>query len=376
MGGYRVDVLQTEEAVRSIHDDWTRLSQGLPFSSFEWMLAAWKHLEQQKNSLHVLVIRDSQERVLGIAPWALQPSHFLGNTLRFLGSGKACSDYLRILCGPPDTAAVVDATVRWMLQHQLGGQERGAGWSFLDFDGVRQDCEVMNHFLNGLQSQGITIHRDPQENSWRVSLADTWEDYLSSCSAKRRRFIKKTMQVQQTHQVQVQDACLSDANESFQRFEDLHQLRRRSLGQLGCFDTPGFRGFLKEMTQSWLPSERLVLRTLFLDGRAAASGWYVVDNGTFYVYQTGMNPEMSELNPGWLMILLNMQDAMSRGLQHFDFLRGNEEYKRRLAEPVPLCRIRGVANQRYCEAIDALRRKAVSLRQRLRKWQVTADSPA
>jgi CelD/BcsL family acetyltransferase involved in cellulose biosynthesis len=364
MNRLKIVTHSTYEDVVAIRDDWDRLSTGLPFSSWEWALASWRYLESD-SQLHVLSLRDEQGTIVAIVPWSVSRAAFLGKTLRFLGSGKSCSDYLQPLFAPEFADQVRDSICEYLLHHQQGTCPATEDvWSFLDFDGVKREDALMGQIVEQLRGRGITIHVEPQVNSWRCKLPKSWDQFLTNCTGSRRRFIRKVLKIQESNHVELSEANEANKGEFFQIFRNLHQTRRESLGERGCFSFSGFPDFLSSMTDTWLKSHKLVFRILKIDGVPAAASWNVVDNGTFYVYQTGMNSAMRSLTPGWLMVLLNMKFAVESGLTYFDFLRGDESYKQRLAEPIPLCRIRGVANQFYCEAIDAVRRRASLVKRR------------
>ena len=48
-----------------------------------------------------------------------------------------------------------------------------------------------------------------------------------------------------------------------------------------------------------------------------------------YVYQSGMEPDLLEHKPGYLINLMIVRQAIERGYRAYDFLRGDEAYKAR-----------------------------------------------
>jgi CelD/BcsL family acetyltransferase involved in cellulose biosynthesis len=74
----------------------------------------------------------------------------------------------------------------------------------------------------------------------------------------------------------------------------------------------------------------LRLSTLSLDGQAIAMVWLFEDGGAFYLYNSGYDPAFAPLAAGLLSKALAIREACALGKRHFDFLRGEEDYKRRL----------------------------------------------
>ena len=54
------------------------------------------------------------------------------------------------------------------------------------------------------------------------------------------------------------------------------------------------------------------------------------DGVTTYLYNSGYDPAYSHLAVGLISKAHAIRDSIERGLTRFDFLRGEEDYKRRL----------------------------------------------
>ncbi len=124
-------------------------------------------------------------------------------------------------------------------------------------------------------------------------------------------------------------------------FERLHIRRRESLGQPGCFASPRFAAFHREVAPRLLAEDQLRLQWLELKGTPAAAEYAFCNEHTVYCYQTGLEPQLSTESPGWLSFGASIQNAISQGYHTFDFLRGDEPYKATWkAEPRKLSTIR------------------------------------
>ena len=65
-------------------------------------------------------------------------------------------------------------------------------------------------------------------------------------------------------------------------------------------------------------------------GVEAAAVFLFEDGETAYLYNSGYDPAFASRGAGLASKALALRDAAERGLRRFDFLRGDEEYKRRL----------------------------------------------
>src|SRR5690606_6135764 len=108
---------------------------------------------------------------------------------------------------------------------------------------------------------------------------------------------------------------------------DLHQRRRQSLGEPGCFSSKKWADFHRDIAQQLLAMGQLRLSVLKLDGQPIAAEYHFAGTNALYVYQGGLEPARCEEEPGRLSMIRCIQQAISEGQQEFDLLRGDEPYK-------------------------------------------------
>ena len=81
---------------------------------------------------------------------------------------------------------------------------------------------------------------------------------------------------------------------------ELHQRRRLSLGEPGCFASRLFHDFHREVTQRLLDRDQLRMSWLELDGSPAAAEYHLAGTADTYAYQGGVDPERLAEEPGRL----------------------------------------------------------------------------
>jgi CelD/BcsL family acetyltransferase involved in cellulose biosynthesis len=93
-----------------------------------------------------------------------------------------------------------------------------------------------------------------------------------------------------------------------ERMQDFFQAITRVLGEVG-----------------WVE-----LSLLTIDDTPAAAMYNFHYGDRLFIYNSGYDPAYRpNLSSGIVLLSLCIQDAIQRGLRHFDFLQGNEEYKYR-----------------------------------------------
>ncbi len=319
---------------------WNRLAGASPFRRWEWMRRWWEHLAGDPHRLHVITVLDEAE-LIAILPVYVDEALLRGRVLRFLGSGKACGDYLGVLLKPGCEAAGLEELCGWLeeaLRGELGDRYH---YQRLDLDGVAARDGWMKAFLDRMGACA-SVDRRAAESCWQIDLPADWDSYLAMLSKRCRRMLR-----------QLDKSYVESGRSTFEYVEraeqlpdamatlvDLHSRRRESLGCEGCFATPDFATFLGNTAADWLDAKSLRLSRLCLDGKPIASGFGIVLGQTYYLYQCGLAPEAGDCKPGWLLNMLHLRKAITDGLARFDFLRGDEAYKSRLgARPVEMWRV-------------------------------------
>lgn len=357
----------------SYREDWRRLAARDPFIGWEWVSSWWKEYGDQVES-YVLIVRDNDSNVVGIAPWIVDDCPTLGRRVRFLGTGKACSDYVRILVDEDNRIDVIMAIVDWLYAANRDGNPQ-TNWEYLSFDGVFRDEPGLQQLQDEFKARGYRVKEVPSNDCWRADLRCSWDDYVARLPNKKRRrklrdVGKKYIDVGRT---EFEYATTREQfDEFFELFVQLHQARRISLGEPGCFADERFGRFLRSAAERSFDRGELLLSRLLIDGQPAASSLGFLANGTHFVYQAGMNPDIQQHNCGWVMNVHTLRYAIDHGIQSVDYLRGDEVYKSKLGcEPVSMVQFRIVANQRT--AINRnrwlrLRRHSNSVLMRIRKF--------
>jgi len=254
-----------------------------------------------------------------------------------LGSGKACTDYATILCTESSRRPVVAALWDWLNNSAPTDGERPQ-WDLLELEGVVDDPTIDEFVLQGRAVSSYVAHRE-LEHCWRIPIAPDWGSYLATLGrkyrAKVRSICKKYLDAGQVEFQVAQNE--SQRHEFLNLLVDLHQRRRNSLGDEGCFSCPRFSGFLRDVVQCFGEQGALALACVRVRGQVAAVALALIGDDTLFQYQCGMDPARSTDNPGWLMNLLMVRECQRRGINGFDLMRGDESYKSHLAGEPKSC---------------------------------------
>jgi len=327
--------------LQALEHSWNALVHAVPFRSWDWLATWWKHfgsespndsgrrMPSNSRRLNVLAVYDddandggSVRRLIGVAPWYLDENPLMGSAIRWLGDGEVCTDHLSLICNAEDSGRVASAIADSLtVSHD--------DWERIDLNSVYADDPAIGHLLTVLEERECIVTRTTADSCWAVELPSTWDDYLAGISKSHRKQLRQLeRRVLESDRVRwhcVQSAAELDA--AWTVLVDLHQRRRKSLGEPGCFASRTFFNFHREVVDRLLARGELRMSWLALDGRPAAAEYHLADSRATYAYQGGVDPDRLDEESGRLSTILCMRRAIDEGHKQLDFLRGDEPYK-------------------------------------------------
>jgi CelD/BcsL family acetyltransferase involved in cellulose biosynthesis len=343
-----MQIVQVSDAgdLAGLADRWNSMSQDIPFRSWDWLECWWRKygsIQAQAGDaeLCVLSVEDGGE-VIGIAPWFVHGSRWTGRTLRFLGTGDVCSEYLGLLSMPGKADAVAHAVAGWLSEDAEGE------WDLIELTELEANDATVCAFADAMSSRGCTVDWRPGASCWRAQLPTSQDEYFRTLSKSHRKQVRRMeRRVFETNRARLHTVVTeAELARALNLLVSLHQQRQRSLGRLGCFASAQFSNFHTEATRRLLRRGRLRLHWLELDGRPVAVDYHLAGDVGIFVYQGGMDPTALEESPGQLITLATLKLAIEQGFRFFDFLRGDEAYKAHWrAAPRPSQKLRIVPNR-------------------------------
>lgn len=317
-------------AIVPLRAEWNALARGVPFRGFDWLENWWKTYGcEGHKELFVLTVRDSHGTLLGLAPWYVEQGARGSRTIQFLGSGEVCSDYLTILSRAGYEERVATALADWLCPPPEPQPEDRTPWNVLRLGSVNEQDATLRPFVARLAQRGLLINHRSRSSCWRVNLPDSWEDYLAMLSKSHRKQVRrldrKYFAGSRAHLHTAQS--LQQVEYGLEVLRRLHQRRRESLGERGCFASRRFAAFHAQTARRLLDANQLRLVWLDVDGRTVAAEYQVLGDGVVYAYQSGLEPTALQHEPGRLITLAMLKRAIAEGYHAYDFLRGDETYK-------------------------------------------------
>jgi CelD/BcsL family acetyltransferase involved in cellulose biosynthesis len=361
----KVQILAHWPEIIALRDCWNELAAGVPTRSWEWLTAWWQTFGG-RHALRVLVARDHGGEPLGIAPFYLQQRGILP-ILRFLGSGKVCSDYAAILARPDATAEVCEAIAE-TLTASPGREGRRLAQASIELDGVQPADPWLAKWSDALARRKYTSRARQLESCWRVALPSKLETLPQQLASQARRKLRKALARFDTGEVDFKVGSPASVLADLEQLEHLHTLRHQAKGEAGCFADKRFGQFLRIALPAMVATGQAEFVHCSQAGQPLATQLLLRGAGGQWMYQSGLDPQFQHLEPGHLVIAGSLRAAVLSGASFFDFMRGDEPYKATWsAKPTPLQRISYIPHARLPQLADATYSWLRELRNRSRQ---------
>ena len=292
-----------------------------PFMLPGWM-RAWQEVFAPRASLWIRSFR-LDAGVVGIAPLRVE-----AGTARLIGDADVC-DHLDLVCA----AGCREEFCSALLDHlKAGGIER------LELNPLRPDSLVMEALVPAARARGWAVSISQENVLFEMSLPGSWEDYLERLSGKQRHEVRRKLR-RLEHSVAAGFRLVEEPAAIRAAVNDFLLLFRQNRQDKAVFMDDRMESYFRLLAEQVSETR---IGFLDVDGMPASAVWCCDHGGTRYLYNSGYDAHLSHLSVGILCKLLSIRDAIARGLSTYDFLKGDEVYKRQLGgQPVPIynCRI-------------------------------------
>ncbi len=314
-------VITNEAEWSGWHSSWSSLARANPMLGMNW-LSAWWQQYGVGHQLHIIAVAEG-DQLVGFVP-CYEHETRLGKQLRLLGSGSVCSDYMTAVVNPT-VADEAYKSLNACMRQSVAQREIEA----LHFEGVSHDDAWTPQLVALANEAGYSIRVQPMVNSWSLNLPSTWSELQQSQRGRSvYRKAKKCFGRIESGEFTVRQLTrTSELNEGMEHLIRLHQARRESIGDQGCFSDGRFEPFLRNALKNMLADGTACFSLCEKDGVVIGIALLLLGSETVFMYQSGVDPSYLALEPGHATVTSGLLFAMASGYKKYDFLRGDEPYK-------------------------------------------------
>jgi len=309
-----IEIITRLDALEKMVEEWWALFLAArspsPFQSPAWLLAWYRNLGI--GELRVLAVRDGTI-LTGLAPFTMR-SEQGKRVLRPLGAGV--TDICDVLIARRKEAETAQAIIRGLL-HELE-------FDLCDWTGLpAQSAIIRAAEIVGYSSVGEEVAPVLPLRAGATQLGEVVPSgmaaNISAGSARAEKLGGLSFEIPE------QGQCDSFLDTLF----TLHRARWERSGQKGVLAHPAVQSFHRQALPSLIARDLARIHLVQIGDRVAAAHYGLAACGRHYYYLGGYDPDLRAAGPGNLAVAYAIGRALGEGATEFDFLRGDEPYKRR-----------------------------------------------
>ena len=329
-----VTEVTTEAAFDALRGEWDALLDQVevpsPFQSWGWNRAWWMHFGTGRE-LQILVFREAGQTIgiaplyrrrYGIGPLALTALVPFGREIH--SREKDLTEQIEFLFPSAERLRLLARLASWL---------EGRPWSAMLLPDLR-DTDVLPEWLS--QRVVFTGERIP---FYYRELSPTWESFVGSLNKSMRDNVKyyPKLMARHGHGFSFEVASTRDqVSAVLPIFFDLHRARahvKSGPSHRDRFQSPDCRAFLREVAPQLAAQGQARIGLLAVGGEAAAAQMWFEHGNVMFLYYSGSRPEWARYSVAFVATQEALKDAMARGVQRVEFLRGGGQFKERWGGP-------------------------------------------
>ncbi|MFN8377146.1 MAG: GNAT family N-acetyltransferase [Anaerolineae bacterium] len=324
----QITVYEDSSAFQLLRDEWnTLLRRSVTneiFLTWEWQSTWWDTF--QAGELLIVAVRTPDGRLTGIAPWFV---HHIGGerVLRTIGCVDV-TDYVDIIVDQYAVSSVQIALADFLAEHHHR-------YDRVNLCNIPEPSPTTQFMPDLLRMRNFDADLVLQEVCPVIHLPSDWEEYLSMLDKKQRHEIRR--KIRRAESEAKLDYTVLDSSSFPIELDDgiiaefLDLMRSSQPAKAEFLEVEANRVFLTRILQVTANAGWLRLSFLRCNDELSSAYADFIYGEHVQVYNSGLNPNLaSHLSLGNVLLAYNIENAIERGIQVFNFLRGNETYKYRM----------------------------------------------
>jgi CelD/BcsL family acetyltransferase involved in cellulose biosynthesis len=286
------------------------------FLRWEW-IHTWWDIFRKNRTLFILTAR-LEDRLVGVAPFFIEPASFpKPRCLRFC-SDELSPDYLDIILEKGQEGPATQEIIHHVLNSS-------GEWDIICLDDLHTGSTLLeNDLFNGLAHAAKVSFNCPY-----IQIQGAFDDYI------RTRTNLTTFELDKKHKRLFQNPgvrhFIAESQEDISRSIDdvfaLRKMRSAIKGGQTTFVEGDVKRFHNEISRFFLRDGILNLHLIY-DNQTPVSAAYSFNyKKKIYFFQTAFDPSYKKWSAGGLVLRMVVQQAFAKGFSEFDTLKGKEPYK-------------------------------------------------
>jgi CelD/BcsL family acetyltransferase involved in cellulose biosynthesis len=286
------------------------------FLKFEWLNLWWHHYSSQDDILQIFTVTINND-LIAIAPFYKHKNilYALGTNNNY--SDEVCTEYTDIICKTGFEKYILQCIEAQFTKYLHSNIE-------IKIVNYLEGSLLSNVLLKLKQKNFVNIEQTGSRyqcqlpyniEKYRASLPSSFTKKMKRHSNKFINELGGTIE-----KVRVE----GEVEKYLDTLKILHQNRWQLKNKAGAFTSERFMNFHISFCKHLIQNKNLQLWTLKVKEEVISAIYCIDFNDTRYFYQSGTNMLFKpNISPGNLLHLLVIEDSISLGLKHYDFMKGD-----------------------------------------------------
>lgn len=283
------------------------------FLTQEWFVSWWRNFSED-NSLEILIFKDKNESLIGIAPFMIK-----NKTLQFIASPEV-SDYCDFITKKEKRREFYECLLNYLKMNYSRMQR-------IELINVNQSSPTLSFLPQLAEGQGFSATCREIEVAPVLTLPTSYEGYLDQMDKRNRHELRRKLKRVESLD-KIRTLQITEPQELKVRTEDFIKLHQKSSDSKAKFwQKKGMTDFFKELIYCFSLKDWVKLNLLLDEDKVIAALLNFSFFDRIYFYNSTFDREYAWWSPGLFLFNLSLRQAIQEGKREADFLRGDEKYK-------------------------------------------------
>ena len=325
---YTIERIDTIDQITPLKSEWNSLLKksetNIIFLTFEWIISWWKCFGKEKE-LFILLVKDN-EKLVGIAPLMITTLNLGIKIKKIEFIGTPLSNYCDFIISEKceDKRDVLRSIYDYLLKEK-------DSWDIISLKEIPEVSSTLTISEEILKSSNVLFSIFPDNISPIIIFEESERKEIEKKLNKKD--IKRKLRGLNREGILGYNHC-KDKNEAemlLNIFFQQHIKRWKSTSTPSMFEDEKYKAFYHELTKSLLPKKWVDISVLRFNGGVIATQFGFTYNNKYEGYTHTYDKTYAKYSPGVILLMLNIENYLSKNFREFDLGRGDDPYKFRFS---------------------------------------------
>ena len=303
-----------DELSQEIIDTWKHILDksivNTVFITPEWQSIWYKRFASEKQ-FEVFPVKENEE-VLGILPILIDTDE-----ITFIGDPDLY-DYMDFPIVSGHEKSFFDLGWKHLLKLE---------WNTMRLNSIPETSPTIKNLVQLAEDMGYQVDLIESEKTPLSSLPTDWETYIANLPKKYRHELRRKIRRLESNGEYIQYEAIITDNNVEEIMEDFFSLMSSSKEDKENFLISENKLFFIDIARELSKKNQFKLFFMEIDKKKVAACICFDYDNKYLLYNSGYNPEFSNLSVSLINKAFSIKDAIENGKSEFNFLKGVERYK-------------------------------------------------